>query len=99
MSTSRRYSAVRLLPTTSAEAVSFNVTAVSPSSPGHLVLYPNANAAPPPTSILNFVHGQVRANNAISALASGGQGTVVVRPMMVGEGTVHVVLDVTGYFQ
>jgi hypothetical protein len=78
-----------------AKAVSLNVTVVSPSAGGHLRLYPSGTPRPA-TSSLNFASGQTRANNAVVSL--GVDGAMVV---YVGQpsGTVHVVLDVNGYFQ
>jgi hypothetical protein len=82
-----------------AKAVALNVTVDSPSSGGHLSVYPNSTPAPPQTSVLNFNPGQSRANNAVSALATGGQGTLELRPAVANQGTVNVIVDVTGYFQ
>jgi Leucine-rich repeat (LRR) protein len=78
-----------------AEAVSLNVTVVSPSGGGHLRLY--ASGTPPPgTSSISYDSGQTRANNAVVSL--GVDGAVVVYVSQ-PSGTAHVVLDVTGYFQ
>jgi hypothetical protein len=82
-----------------AKAVAFNVTVTSPSASGHLTIYPNSSPTPPPTSTINFSRGQTRANNAVSALSTGGQGTVELRPFVMNQGSVEVILDVTGYFQ
>jgi hypothetical protein len=82
----------------SAKAVALNVTAVSATDPGFLSVYANAGG-PPATSTLNFGADQVRANNAVCGLSSGGQGTLEVFPGMGNQGTVHVVIDVSGYFQ
>jgi Leucine-rich repeat (LRR) protein len=79
----------------SASAVSLNVTVVEPSEAGHLTLY--ASGSPrPETSSINYSTGQTRANNAIVPL--GADGTLAV---YVGQasGTVHVVIDVNGYFE
>jgi|HubBroStandDraft_3_1064219.scaffolds.fasta_scaffold05027_1 hypothetical protein len=83
----------------SAKAVAFNVTVVGASDAGYLVIYPNSSPTPPPTSVINFGPGETRANNAVCALATGGQGTFEVRPSVLGHGTVGVIVDVTGYFQ
>jgi hypothetical protein len=79
-----------------ATAVSMNVTVVGASAPGHLTLYPGDAAGPPATSTINFSPGQTRANNAIVLLATNG-GTINVRNGSAGG--VHLVLDVNGYFQ
>jgi hypothetical protein len=76
-----------------AKAVSLNVTVVSPSAGGHLRLY--ASGTPRPgTSSINYV--STRANNAVVSL--GVDGAVVVYVSQ-PNGTAHVVLDVTGFFQ
>ena len=82
----------------SAKAVALNVTVVGATDPGFLSVYANAGG-PPATSTLNFGAGQVRANNAVCGLSSGGQGTLEVFPAVGSQGTVHVVIDVDGYFQ
>jgi len=83
------------IPTT-AGAASVNVTVTQPTAAGYLTLYP-ATASRPVASTLNFVAGQTRANNAILALASDGSGTVEV--FNGSAGTVHVIIDVNGYFE
>lgn len=73
----------------SASAVSLNVTAVTPSARGHLSFRPG-------TSALNFSPGQTRANNAIVALTPGA-GTLVCGNS--STASLHVVIDVNGYFE
>ena len=78
-----------------AKAVSLNVTVVSPSVGGNLRLY--ASSTPrPTTSSINYAGGQTRANNAITPLGADG---ALVAYVSQPSGTVHVVLDVNGYFQ
>lgn len=78
-----------------ARAVAANLTATLATGPGNLVVYPQGGP-PPPTSALNFREGQTRANSAVLMLGSGGD--VVVRCNM-PAGSVHLVLDVTGWLQ
>lgn len=78
-----------------ATAVSVNVTSVSPTAPGYLILYPS-HLDRPETSSINFTTGRDRANNAVMALAP--DGTISGYASVVG-GEVHVVLDVNGYFE
>lgn len=78
-----------------ADSVSVNVTVISPTSGGHLALYPG-DQTPPQTSTINFGKGQSRANNAIVPMAA--DGTISVRPVVLGNGQVHLVIDVNGYF-
>ena len=80
-----------------AEAISANVTIVGPTGAGHLLLYPG-NYPKPATSTLNFAAGQTRANDAILPLASDGTGMLAAEPFVLGGGSVHVLIDVNGYF-
>lgn len=82
-----------------ARALVVNLTAVLPSATGRLNLYP-ADLAAPFTSVLNFRAGDTRANNAIVRLETHGDGTLAILPILAdGEGTVDVLVDVTGYFR
>jgi hypothetical protein len=85
-----------LIPST-AKAVALNVTAASPPAAGNLSLFPGDVAAPL-VSTINFTAGLTRANNAVVRLASSGSGTLALRNNTVGQ-SVHVVVDVSGYFQ
>jgi hypothetical protein len=80
---------------TTAKAVSLNVTVVSPSEAGHLRLFAS-DTARPGTSSINYASGRTRASNAVVSL--GGEGALVVYVNQ-PSGTVHVVLDVNGYFE
>lgn len=80
-----------------AHAVAFNVTVVTPSANGTATLYPGHMAAPPPTSTVGFRVGTTRAVNALCYLAGDGSGTVKVRNG--SAGTIHVVLDASGWFE
>jgi hypothetical protein len=79
----------------SARVLSLNVTVTAPTSAGHLRLYP-AGRARPLASTINFAAGQTRANNAVVALDAVGRLCVYVG---LPQGTTHVVLDTTGYFE
>jgi hypothetical protein len=81
-----------------ATAVAVNVTVVQPQGSGRLTLHPG-NLSTPNTSTLNFKAGQNLANNAILALATNGEGTLAVTPVVSGGGTVHVIVDVSGWFE
>jgi hypothetical protein len=72
-------------------AVTVNLTAVLPTLPGYLTLYPEGSA-PPATSSVNFVAGQIVPNSAVVGV--GPTGRIVVHNPI---GSTHVVLDVTGY--
>jgi len=76
-------------------SVAANVTITAPGADGHLTAFPDGTAMPG-TSLLNFRAGQTRANNAILTLgASGGVTVLAALP----SGTVHLLLDVSGYFR
>jgi hypothetical protein len=52
----------------------------------------------PLVSTINYGAGQTRSNNAVVSLSGGFVGRLAVK---VGQasGTVHVILDVVGYFE
>jgi hypothetical protein len=79
----------------SAAAVALNVTVTEPSGAGHLRLYP-ADLPPPETSSINYEAGQTRANNMILPLDPSRHFRVYSGQ---SSGAVHVILDVTGYFE
>lgn len=81
-----------------ARAVALNVTVTQGSGPGSVTLYPG-DAEPPLASAVSFRAGQTRANNAVLALAYDGSGTLTALPSMTGGGTVHLILDVVGWFE
>jgi hypothetical protein len=81
-----------------AKSVAVNVTVTQPTGIGYLILW--AGDAPvPSSSVINFGPGQTRSNNAILGLAANADGTLKVQPGISGGGTVHVILDVVGYFE
>ncbi len=82
----------------SARALAVNVTVTQPSAGGHLTFGPGG-AALPLASTINFGAGQTRANNAILPLDAAAGGTLAVQASVPGGGTVHVILDVVGYFE
>lgn len=84
-----------------ARAVSANITAIDATADGYLVVWP-AQTSMPNTSNISFSTGQNRANNTILLTAPGyygSPGAVWVEPVLGTSGTVHVVIDVNGYFQ
>lgn len=85
-----------------AKAVSFNVTAVSPTGSGKFRLFPGdlAFSWPGPPSSITFAPAtSPRANSAVIELATNGTGTLGIYPEVAGSpGQVHLVLDVQGYF-
>ena len=83
---------------TSAKAVTANVTVVGSTGVGYVILWP-ADLSMPLASTINFSVGQVRANNAILRLATDGLGDLAARATLGNGGTVHLIIDVSGYFQ
>jgi hypothetical protein len=82
-----------------AKAVVLNVTATASTATGNLRFAPGGCFSAPTASTINFSAGSTRANLAILPLASQGSGTVTVFPLVLGSGSVHLILDVTGYFK
>jgi hypothetical protein len=77
-----------------ARAVAVNLTVVQPEAVGYLTALP-ADQTAVTTSSINFRPGQVRANNAILSLDEAGAVGVFAGT----AGTLHFVMDVTGYFE
>ncbi|MFI5006917.1 MAG: FG-GAP repeat domain-containing protein [Solirubrobacterales bacterium] len=81
-----------------AGAVAINVTAVNAGDLGDLRLYP-AGAPMPLSSTINFDTGRTRANNAVISLGTGGGISVRCDMSIVSTASVHMVVDVYGYFR
>ncbi len=81
-----------------ARAVAVNVTAVDPTGNGHVAAYPGYLESTG-TSTVSFQAGKVRAASAILPLALNGTGTLSLNPSVAGGGTVHLILDVSGWFE
>ncbi|MBK9063174.1 MAG: hypothetical protein IPL89_08265 [Acidobacteria bacterium] len=78
-----------------ATAVAVNATVTLPSSAGSLRVYPGGTPTPGTTN-LSFGVGQTRAGSSIVGLGPDGSVDVVSTQ---AAGTVHVILDVSGYFK
>jgi hypothetical protein len=78
-----------------AGAVSLNVAVTAPTTQGNLRLF-REGAALPLVSTINYAAGQTRSNNAITPL--GGSGAIAIYVNQ-ASGSVHVILDVNGYFE
>ncbi len=78
-----------------ARAVSLNVTVVGADLPGNVRLYA-ATGPIPGTSTLNYPAGVARANNAVIPLNAMGELAVHVSQ---DSGRVHLIIDITGYFE
>ncbi|HYN20545.1 MAG TPA: hypothetical protein VE078_06270, partial [Thermoanaerobaculia bacterium] len=82
----------------SAPAVSVNITAISPTGTGYMTLWP-AGIPRPNTSAISFSAGRTRASNLILPLAYDGSGLAAVEAVVAGSGSVHMAVDITGYFE
>jgi len=78
-----------------AKALAVNLTVTAATQAGHLRLHPPGLMGK--TSAVNFAAGQTRANNAVVALDA--QGRVAVFCGQPTGGSVHMILDVNGYFE
>ncbi len=79
-----------------ARSVSLNVTVVTPTSSGHLTVYPGGTGAPA-TSTVNFTAGQTRGNNAVIGVSLDGLARLIV--VNGSDGQTNLVLDVNGFFR
>ena len=79
-----------------AKSLAVNLTVTQASSGGHITAFPAGGSAPS-SSTLNFSAGQTRANNAVLGLSPAGG--VSVSTVLSSGGTVHLIVDVNGYFE
>lgn len=79
-----------------ARAVDLNVTVTNPTASGHVRFPADAPLCRPDTSTINFSAGQTRASNAVVRLDAGD---LLAYPVLVGLGTVDLILDVSGYLE
>ena len=80
-----------LLP--AAVALSVNLTVISPTGGGSLVVHA-AGIPTPDTLNIGFSAGQTRSNNALITLGPGG-----IEAFADMTGQTHLIVDVTGYFK
>src|SRR5262249_14775038 len=78
-----------------AKAISINLAVTQPTVTGNLRLFPTGQAVPTVSSI-NYATGQTRSNNALVPLSALGEMSAFVGQ---ASGTVHLVIDVNGYFE
>jgi hypothetical protein len=81
----------------SARALAVNVTAIGPTSSGFLALFPQ-NETAPLTSTVSFPAGATRTNNAVVDLAAFSR-SFMIRSGLPSGASVHVTVDVSGYFE
>jgi hypothetical protein len=80
-----------------ASAVVVNVTITQSSGAGFLTAFPGDFVVLPLASTMTFEGLQTRTNNAIVPLAP--DGTLALQAFVAAGGTVHVVVDVAGYYE
>lgn len=80
-----------------ARAIAANVTVVSPTAGGFVVLYPG-NYPNPGTSTLNYKPGATRNNNGILPLSTDGLANLTALASLQPGESVHLIIDVMGYF-
>lgn len=80
---------------TGAKAVSINVTVVSPTVSSWLAVWPSGQARPYVSTINFDPSSPALANGALVGLSQNTADLSVYN----SEGSVHVLIDVTGYFQ
>jgi len=78
----------------SAKSVAFNITVTGSTSAGNLRAWPSGLSTPIATNN-SYGTGQTRANNSVLGL---GNGQLAVRTDQI-SGSVHVLIDVSGYFE
>jgi hypothetical protein len=78
-----------------ARALSVNVVATGSTAPGNIRLFPGDSAIPQ-TSSINYTLGATRSNNGIIGLSSFGELAAFVGGP---PGTVHLIVDINGYFE
>ena len=85
-----------------ARGVAINLTIVGASREGDLRLFPAGPIPAEQTSAINFVAGQTLANAQLLMLAEQGTPGAPDAQLVIGmtaAGTVHVLIDVTGYLR
>jgi hypothetical protein len=83
---------------TGAKAAVLNVTVVSATAGGFLTLFPYGTTQPN-TSTINFDSPSTLANGATIPLGADAGNSISVYSAVLGGGSVHLILDVVGFFQ
>jgi hypothetical protein len=78
-----------------ARSLALNVTVTGATAAGNVRVYP-AYSPIPNVSVVNYAAGQTRAGNVVIGLSPGGE--LAIRASQ-ATGSVHVILDVVGYFE
>jgi hypothetical protein len=81
-----------------AQAIAMNITAVAPTASGSVLVQSSHLGGPLPPQVA-FSAGKTRANNAVVAAPRYHYHRMNLSADLDAPGTVHVVIDVVGYFQ
>jgi outer membrane protein assembly factor BamB len=81
-----------LVPASGVEAVVFNITATNSTAPSHLTVFPTGSS-PPLASNVNFLANQTVPNRVAVQIGTGGKVSIYNL-----SGSVHVIVDVNGWF-
>ena len=77
---------------TGASAVMLNVAVTQPTAPSHLTIFPSGTVRPNAAN-LNFTTGQTTSNLVVAKVGSAGQISIFNN-----SGSVHIIVDVQGYY-
>ena len=80
-----------------ARALAANVTVISPTGTGYATFYPG-NYPQPSTTTVSFSAGNTRTNHSILPLSTAGDGKLAALTSIAGNGSTHLVIDVSGYY-
>jgi uncharacterized repeat protein (TIGR01451 family) len=80
----------------SAQAVALNVTVTQAGAAGNLRFFP-AGLSVPLATVLSYREGQTRGNNTVVALSA--DGAIAAYVAQAARTRVHLIIDVTGYFE
>ena len=83
---------------TAVQAYAMTITAVGATSEGVLTAWAGGGAAKPTASTVNYQKGVIAPNMAVVPAGHYGPTDTGFRVLNTGSGTVHVVVDVTGYY-
>lgn len=81
-----------------AKAAVLNLTITQPTGAGHLTIWPSGTTQPL-VSTLNYVAGEPAIANGAIVPLSANANDLAVKAGPPQTGTVHLIIDVTGYFQ
>ncbi|HEX3129654.1 MAG TPA: ExeM/NucH family extracellular endonuclease [Thermoanaerobaculia bacterium] len=81
-----------------AKSVVVNITALSATGNGDLTVY-QGGTTPPSIALMPFRVGFTKAQFFIAPLSTDAAGELEILPSVAGNGTVHVLIDIMGWFE